>query len=51
MMEASASGRSEDAQRVEDYLDDQIGEAHDLDGLDSLIAKVQQQQTLLQSQV
>ena len=50
-MTTVAPVRSTDEQRIQDYLDDQIGEARDLDGLDALLAKVQEQQTLLQSQV
>lgn len=37
--------------RVEDYLDDQIQTAADLDGIDSLLARVQEQQIVLQKQV
>ncbi|ETN42892.1 uncharacterized protein HMPREF1541_02050 [Cyphellophora europaea CBS 101466] len=50
-MAATLARQSEDAQRVEDYLDDQIGEARDLDGIDSLLARVGEQQALLQSQL
>lgn len=41
-----------DAQsRVEDYLDDQIQTAADLDGIDALLARVDEQQSILQNQV
>ncbi|KPI37559.1 RAD50-interacting protein 1 [Cyphellophora attinorum] len=43
--------RPTDDQRIDDYLDDQIGEARDLDGLDDLLLRVQEQQALLQSQL
>ena len=37
--------------RVEDYLDDQIQTAADLDGINGLLARVEEQQSLLQKQV
>lgn len=37
--------------RVEDYLDDQIQTATDLDGIDALLARIEEQQSLLQKQV
>lgn len=37
--------------RVEDYLDDQIQTAADLDGITALLARVEEQQNLLQKQV
>lgn len=40
-----------EAQRVDDYLDDQIGDIRDLNRIDSLIARVAEQQAVLQSQV
>jgi hypothetical protein len=40
-----------DAQRVRDYLDDQINEVKDLDAIESLIARVENQQALLEAQV
>ena len=37
--------------RVQDYLDDQIQTAADLDGIDALLTRVAEQQGLLQRQV
>lgn len=37
--------------RVQDYLDDKIQNAADLDNVDELLAKVQQQQEILKKQV
>lgn len=37
--------------RVQDYLDDKIQTAADLDGINALVARVQEQQRLLQNQV
>lgn len=37
--------------RVQDYLDDKLQSAADLESLDSLLANVQEQQTLLKKQV
>ena len=37
--------------RVNDYLDDQIQTQADLDGIDALIARVDEQHGLLQKQV
>lgn len=37
--------------RVDDYLDDQIQTAADLDGINALLARIEEQQSLLQKQV
>ena len=37
--------------RVQDYLDDQIQTAADLDGINALLARVEEQQNILQRQV
>ena len=37
--------------RVEDYLDDKIQTAADLDGINALLARIEEQQSLLQKQV
>jgi hypothetical protein len=37
--------------RVEDYLDDQVQAVADLDSINALLARVQEQQALLQAQV
>jgi hypothetical protein len=50
-MSAVRSITASEAQRVDDYLDDQIGEIRDLGRIDNLIARVTEQQTALQSQV
>lgn len=49
-MAAAGPMRSGEAQRIDDYLDDQIGEVRDLSRIDTLIARVSDQQSVLQSQ-
>lgn len=50
-MSAAGPIKATEAQRVDDYLDDQIGEVRDLSRIDALIARVTEQQAVLQSQV
>lgn len=51
MTELGSSNTSDIQTRVEDYLSDKIQTAADLDQLDSLLQRVQQQQDLLRKQV
>jgi hypothetical protein len=50
-MDRRGSRGLQDEQRLQDYLDDQLREAGDLEGIEGLLARVGEQQTLLQSQV
>lgn len=47
----SASKTADVHMRVEDYLDDKIQTAADLENVDDLLSRVQQQQNLLRKQV
>lgn len=47
----TASKTADVHMRVEDYLDDKIQTAADLENVDDLLSRVQQQQTLLRKQV
>lgn len=48
---AQSSTSAEQSTRVEDYLNDQLQSAADLENLDSLLANIQKQHTLLKEQV
>jgi hypothetical protein len=50
-MDRRSSAGLQDEQRLQDYLDDQLREAGDLEGIERLLARVGEQQSLLQSQV
>ena len=50
-MATAGTTAASDAQRVDDYLDDQIADVRDLSRIDVLIARVVEQQSVLQSQV
>ncbi len=51
-MDAASPFKSKEiAARVDDYLDDKIQTAADLDDVNGLIARVHEQQTLLKKQV